>query len=582
MLNLFSLDRLLATLNRHHPRLLADKKDFERLKDEIDTDSKKKEWFNTLKREATTLLKSSPSTYEIPDGKRLFATSVRVKERVYILAMAYRLTGDQRFPTRAWDELEAAAKFPDWNPKHFLDTAEMTHAFAIGYDWLFDVWTPEQRETLRHAIVKMGINPALKCYKNQEWWVKSRNNWNPVCNGGIGIGALAIAKERPALANEVLTYALKSIPEALAEYAPDGAWNEGPGYWRYATIYAVTFIAALESALGTDFDLCKAPGFSETGLFPIYMTGPAGHSFNFADSKAWIGAPAMFWLAKRFNLPICADFQLKKARDLALDLLWYNNLATPASLPLDRHYRHVEVATFRSAWSDKNALFAGFEAGDNRVSHGHLDLGSFVLDAFGHRWAEDIGPDNYNLPGYFGGKRWEYYRLRAEGHNTLVINPGKGADQNPKATAPIVRFKSDPKFAFAIADLSEAYRMNVQRGLAMLDRQQVIVQDEIHAKTPADVWWFMHTGAKIELAASSAVLTFGKASLTAKILSPTGATFSVMNAEPLSSSLQPRQQGSNPKLQKLAIHLSNVKDTRLVVQFSDQHVDATILPLAKW
>ena len=26
--------------------------------------------------------------------------------------------------------------FPDWNPKEFLDTAEMTHAVAIGYDWL--------------------------------------------------------------------------------------------------------------------------------------------------------------------------------------------------------------------------------------------------------------------------------------------------------------------------------------------------------------------------------------------------------------------------------------------------------------
>jgi len=32
----------------------------------------------------------------------------------------------------------AAARFGDWNPKHFLDVAEMTFALAIWYDWLFD------------------------------------------------------------------------------------------------------------------------------------------------------------------------------------------------------------------------------------------------------------------------------------------------------------------------------------------------------------------------------------------------------------------------------------------------------------
>ena len=30
----------------------------------------------------------------------------------------------------------AAASFENWNPKHFLDTAEMTAALAIGFDLL--------------------------------------------------------------------------------------------------------------------------------------------------------------------------------------------------------------------------------------------------------------------------------------------------------------------------------------------------------------------------------------------------------------------------------------------------------------
>jgi hypothetical protein len=114
-------------------------------------------------------------------------------QRVYTLALLHRLDGDQRYAERAWQELAAAANFPDWNPRHFLDTAEMTHAFAIGYDWLYDVWTPEQRGELQRAMVEKGLKPATKVYHANNGWARARHNWNQVCNGGIGLGALALA-----------------------------------------------------------------------------------------------------------------------------------------------------------------------------------------------------------------------------------------------------------------------------------------------------------------------------------------------------------------------------------------------------
>jgi hypothetical protein len=391
---------------------------------------------------------------------------------------------------------------------------------------------------------------------------------------------------------------LKSIQLAMAEYGPDGAWAEGPGYWSYATTYNVTFLAALQTALGTDFGLSKIPGFAEAGSFPIYASGPTGLSFSYADAHAGvIRAPVMLWLAREFKRPEYAWHQLQVASGDPLDLLWYDarlaqQPATPP--PLDKYYRHSEVVTLRSAWNDKDAVFVGFKAGDNKANHSHLDLGSFVLDALGERWAVDIGSDDYNMPGYFGGQRWTYYRLRAESHNTLVLNPSAKPDQDPKAVAPITRFESKPERAFAIADLTRAYAGSAQkvwRGVALLSRKAVLVQDEIAATEPADLWWFLHTPAKIELGPdkSSAVLTLRGKRLAASIVSPRSAQFEVLPAAPLPNSPNPSMQATNKGISKLAIHVKDAKDLRLAVTLkplaegesaSGRQIEIT--PLARW
>ena len=56
-----------------------------------------------------------------------------------------------------------------------------------------------------------------------------------------------------------------------------------------------------------------------------------------------------------------------------------------AALPLGRYFRDAEVVSMRSDWGDKDQIFVGFKAGDNKANHSHLDLGSFVMDALGTR-----------------------------------------------------------------------------------------------------------------------------------------------------------------------------------------------------
>src|ERR1043166_2843375 len=571
---------ILKSLRNEHPRLLASAKEFEALKQKIAAESQLKSWHERVRSDGEKILSEPPSKYEIPDGLRLLFTSRRVVSRVQTLGLLYRLDGDKRYVERAWKELEAAANFQDWNPRHFLDAAEMTHAFGLAYDWFFDAWTPEQRNVIRTALIEKGLKPALNVHrgnpKPSSPWNKTHHNWNQVCNGGITVGALPIADEEHALAGELLNDGMNSIQLAMTGFAPDGAWAEGPGYWNYATTYNVLMLAALKSALGTDYGLSKISGFAECGTFPIYATGPLGKTFNYADAgDGTIRAPHMFWLAKKFNSPEYAAYQTSVViSPHALDLLWFDrSLAESKSSPsLDKYFRNAEVATMRSAWNDRNAVFIGFKAGDNKANHSNLDLGSFVLDADGVRWFVDLGADDYNLPGYFGGQRWTYYRMRAEGHNVLVLNPTNQPDQNPRAAAKITRFDSKPQRALAIADLTSAYSghaREILRGIALLDRQQVLVEDEVKCDRAFDVWWFAHTPAQVEISPDgrSATLSHSGKKLIAKIHSPSAARFRVMDAAPLPESPHPPKQNENRGVRKLTIHLERVTEVRLVIIF---------------
>lgn len=577
---------VLKSLRAGHPRLLATADDFQRLRAQCPADQRAGRWLARLKDEATELLSQAPVKYEIPDGKRLLSVSRRAKQRLLLLGLTYQLTSDRRFADRAWRELETVSGFKDWNPKHFLDTAEMTFAVAIGYDWLYDAWTEPQRAQLRAAIVDKGFQPALPIYRTNQWWSRAIHNWNQVCNGGLAVGALAIGENEPALAAEVLHSALHSVPRAMREFRPDGGWGEGPGYWKYATEYNVFLLAALRTALGEDFGLARMPGFATTGDFPIHLTGPSGMTFNFADAgSGWSGAPQLFWLASAFDRPAYAAAQMPhaEAHPSPLDLLWGAAWSTrPAAkqpLPTAERFERVSVVTLRTAWDDPAATFVGFKGGDNRVNHGHLDLGSFVLDALGQRWAIDPGPDDYNMPGYFGRQRWSYFRTNTQSHNTLVID---GANQSPSARAPIVRFAHDDRWTGAVVDLSAAWPQasRVRRGVALLRGGQVVVQDEVAAAKALPVQWQMLTGAAVQLDGQQAILTQGDRRLTATLLAPADSRWEVAEQK-----LDPPQRPLKDVRKLSAAAVGGMEPLRFVVLLSPggEAPPATpIVPLDEW
>ena len=576
-------DQILMTLKPGHPRLMMDANTLARIKKQIDQDTVAAKTYRRIKREVKETLAKKPSEYSIPDGRRLLSTSRRVKERVRQLAFVYLMEGGKPYLERAWAELGAAAQFKDWNPDHFLDTAEMTYAFALGYDWLYNHWTEDQRRVLRKAIIEKGLTPGLMAYRENAWWTRNHNNWNQVCNGGLGMGALAIADEDPELANEILHASVKSIPLSMHFYAPDGAGIEGVTYWDYGARYNVLFLSSLFSALGTDFDLTATPGFKESGDYQIYISGADRYSFDFADCGLQrVSSPMHFWMGKQYDIQHYSWFRYdtlrQYGRGTVLDLLWFDDRAKnfdPSTLPLNKHFRKADVATLRTSWTDPNALVLGIQAGGNYNlgMHRHLDQGTFILEALGQRWAIDSGTERETYQRHRNKRqRWEFYRIRAEGHNTLVFNPDKAPDQNPKAECPIITFKSESNHTTAVLDLTDVYiddATRAQRTFEMVDQNHIVITDDIKTKSPSELWWFMHTRASIKTDGQTALLTRRGKHLKAEILSPPDAIFTVLDATPLPTSPNPKQ-ADNTGRRKLAIHFTDVTTLKIKVKLTPE------------
>lgn len=619
-----STDDPLIHLRLGHPRLLLTDEALAAAVTAAKTDPIRAALHARIVATAETLLGAPPPRH-IPASNASLDQARYAVHYILTCSLAFRLTGDERFLARAKSDLFAVAAFSDWNPGHFLDVGEMSFAVAVGYDWLYARLQPAERATLKQALLEKSLHFADMAYApnsspdKRVSWAKRMSNWNQVCNSGLLSAALVLADEEPAVARKVIAGVRASLPHGMAAYAPDGQYPEGPGYWTFGTTYNIIALAALEVALGTDLGLSMAPGFDRTADYLVAVQGPFGLAFNYADSTDDLqNSPARAWLANRFRRPtalrntrgLLADSLRRQTvtkfdptiqaqvanRFFPLHAIWYPGETTPgevaSELPLDLHFRGVaDLAVFRSAWNDPRAIFVGFKAGENSFHHNHLDLGSFVLDADGVRWAVDLGPDTYELPGYFDNKarRWEFFRLNNHSHNT--VTPG-GALQRRQIEAPITAFGSAPERAFAVANLTPAYpdeATSLHRGIALLDRARVLVQDEYRpAKPGTPLRWGMVTRAKIELSGDgrSAILTSQGRTLRVEVLEPAAARLSIGSTRPPT-----RAENQNEGTALLAIDFNPAPDsglTRLAVLLSPidekwpRPIQPVLTPLADW
>ena len=120
-----------------HPRIIMTKYDELALRFIMMEDPVAETLLKELKKDADKILNEKEIKYGMDENGNMLRTSQTYLKRIITLSLAYRLLEVDKYSDKAIDNMMHVASFPDWNPDHFLDVAEMTAALAIGYDWNF-------------------------------------------------------------------------------------------------------------------------------------------------------------------------------------------------------------------------------------------------------------------------------------------------------------------------------------------------------------------------------------------------------------------------------------------------------------
>ncbi len=539
-----------------------------------------------------------PILERVKIGRRLLHVSREAIRRIFFLAYAWRMTGQEKYLTRAEHEMLGIAGFSDWNPSHFLDVAEMTMALAIGYDWLYDGMSLSSRARIRQAILEKGLEPSFNSQYNT--FLTRNNNWNQVCNAGMVFGALAIHEDYPETGAEVIERAFESLALAYEMYEPDGAYPEGYSYWGYGTTFHVMLISAMERILPEKWRLHDDEPFLKTGGFPLNMTTPSGNCFAWSDCGPKAGfSPAMFWFAERNQEPRLlwiekqrlehADFaQSAKNRLLPCALIWgknldFNRVSEPASCAYFAQ-GPSPVAAMRGSWNNPDAVFLGFKLGSPSANHGHMDIGSFFLESHGVKWALDPGKQDYESleskgMNIFGldqdAQRWTIQRFNNSLHNTLRVN---GQLQPVQEYARLDRFSDNPEFSFATSDISCMYKgmlSQAVRGVGLIGGQYAVVRDELRGgDEPAVVRWQMLTEAEVAAAdGNTLILRRSNRQLRLRVDAPARVKLATWSSQPATDYDAPNPGTILVGFEiALAAGASAVLDVKLIPESCDQPV----------
>ncbi|MEK7406611.1 MAG: DUF4962 domain-containing protein, partial [Acidobacteriota bacterium] len=533
-------------LPNRHPRLMMRPEEVEMLR-QARLGAQKARW-EELVRVAEEYLKA-PLTPEPPpwtDGKwnapewrRNYGATVRAVEMAETLAFCYLLTGDRRYGegARKW-----LLHFASWNPAGATsmdvnDEAGMPilHSTSRAYDWAYDALSNQDRSTIR-KVMRLRGQEAYNWLHDQPYEQKAYNSHGGRMWHFLGEAAIAYYGEIPE-AKTWLDYALSIFWGWYPSYGDeDGGWAQGYSYWSSYVNRSTWWLDALRAGLGIDGT--EKPFYRNVGLFPMYVGPPNGSLVGFGDfaenepnpqAAAPVsyfarmrGVPEWQWFAETWGRGGGETGPIGFIRDARPDPPKVT-ARPPADWPQAKWFRGAGWVTLHSALMNpaENVQVMMRAAPLGNISHSHADQNAFVLGAYGSPLLVNTG-----IRPWYGSpfcKEW-YWTTKA--HNALEID-GQGQPKTASATGKFVVFQPGEEYDYVVGDAATGYGPNVQRcrrHLLFLKPDVVVVADEVEARGPVSLKFWLHGRApfSIDSSAGRVALSFGKASLAGFLRSPGG------------------------------------------------------------
>jgi hypothetical protein len=511
--------------------------------------------------------------WNVEDWRRIVAVGGEAQNHIMAAAFAAVVTGDEQDIAEAKRWVLSVA---DYNPHGATGiegvdhpARDILHAMALAYDWLYDRWTPAEREKVRTCIAERGRG----MYKHlNPYHFDSENNHPWFQTSALVDAGLAIADDVPE-ADAWWRYGARLyFTEFLPRGGRDGDWHEGTHYVSYTLIFVYQFADVLRSATG--IDAYQLPWLRKVGYFRLYIAPPTaavGIHFNDNEVRApdfWdkmveykaaaeTHDPVLQWYAESITLPAKTPLP-------ALYALVYRDASLPArppgkDLPLAVHYRDSGWAVFRTDLARPDDVQFGFKAGPYKGSkasrgHDHPGQNGFLINALGETLAVDSGYyDFYGSPHHNG---WTF---TGRAHNTILVDGQQqlvGRDGKMIAVGTL-----DDGSDYCTGEAAQCYPDGLleswRRTVVFVRPNTFVIYDAVKPTKPVEITWLLHGPAPFKLDGRQGGQAFsvqhGKAEMVGRVVTPTDLTVSQWTGFPKDAQPERKKDGDRPDQSHLEV-----------------------------
>lgn len=372
----------------------------------------------------------------------------KYKELLYSVFL-YKVFGVDSCKRYSIDLILSTSNLKSWDFNSLLATFEITTAVSLAFDMLKPDLSIHDIKKVTNSIVKLGLDHYIGKY----WWKEENTNWKQIISSSALIGAMVTYESNKAFSKKIIQESIHNLNETMSMYFPDGGYPEGVNYWGYGTSYSVMalyFFNKFPNKL--DQELKVPSSFLNSVHYYSSMIGNSGYTYNYSDSgKYKLLNPFILWLAQKNDAPWLVNQEIELLKSVLSDVntsATYNDIYIPFYLLWLKNIDHLDsgaqepmgvnifrgrntVGSIKGKSEDGVDFFLGVKGGSPSVNHGHMDVGSFVLDIDGIRWFEDIGnPKSYkevldkgislwNRRQY--SSRWNLIETGVIGHSILSL-----------------------------------------------------------------------------------------------------------------------------------------------------------------